>query len=318
MNSICKSKTLIILCAALAFNCTNRQSAFKFVQNEQGIELLENNQRILFYQKAVKTIDGKFARNNYIHPLYTLSGDTLTEDFPDDSPSSHLHHRGIFWAWHQLYAGKQNLGDGWELEDFIIDIVALNAQAAAEHATINIKATWQSPNFQNKKPYIEENTAITVYPTTRNTRIIDFEIALLALVPEVRIGGSNDDKGYGGFSARIKMPDGLIFTGESGTVTPQRLQISAGSWMDFSAPYEKSGELSGLTILCHPSLPNFPQPWILRQKKSMQNPVFPGEKPISLSMDKPIILRYRLVLHKGDANVSEITKWQAEYAETTF
>jgi AcrR family transcriptional regulator len=37
----------------------------------------------------------KFRRSCYIHPLYGLDGEVMTEDFPVD----HRHHRGVFWAW---------------------------------------------------------------------------------------------------------------------------------------------------------------------------------------------------------------------------
>ena len=111
------SKVFISLFLLLLFSCSDQQSPFQFTKNDQGIELSERGAPVLFYQKAIKSLDGKFPRNNYIHPLYSLSGDTLTEDFPDDTPGNHLHHRGIFWAWHQIYAGDQSIGNGWKLEN---------------------------------------------------------------------------------------------------------------------------------------------------------------------------------------------------------
>ena len=105
----------------------------------------------------------------------------------------------------------------------------------------------------------------------------------------------------------------LIFTAEKGTVIPCELQIQAGPWMDFSAPFGRHGEVSGLTLLCHPSTPNYPEPWILRQKSSMQNIVFPGEKKVELSLKRPTILRYRLIIHRGNAASVDIPKWQEEY-----
>ena len=69
----------------------------------------------VFYQRMPKSLDGKYARNNYIHPLYGLDGAVLTEDFPED----HLYHRGIFWSWHQVYINGQRMGDPWLLENFI-------------------------------------------------------------------------------------------------------------------------------------------------------------------------------------------------------
>ncbi|WP_372934433.1 DUF6807 family protein, partial [Mariniphaga sediminis] len=72
-------------------------------KEEQGLLFTEGGENILFYQKAPKNHEGEYERRHYIHPLWGLDGTILTEDFPDD----HLHHRGIFWAWHQVWIGDQ-------------------------------------------------------------------------------------------------------------------------------------------------------------------------------------------------------------------
>ena len=90
--------------------------------------------------------------------------------------------------------------------------------------------------------------------------------------------------------------------------------VRAGPWVDVSAPWGPEGATSGLTILTHPDTPGFPPPWILRRQGSMRNPVFPGAKPVPLSVEEPLVLRYRLVVHRGGARSEEIQAWQAEYA----
>jgi hypothetical protein len=45
----------------------------------------------------------------------------------------------------------------------------------------------------------------------------------------------------------------------------------------------------------------------------MQNVVFPGRSRINVSEEKPIVLRYRLVVHNGNAVSIDIPKLQAEY-----
>ena len=272
--------------------------------------MLEDGQPVFFYQRVPKSLNGEYICNNYIHPLYSVNGDTLTEEFPADHP----YHRGIFWAWHQLFVGEQRVGDGWIMENFSHDVVDMQTKSDKNKAQIDLSVLWESPVFQNGEPFMEERTTITVHHLQENVRKIDFEIALKPLVPKVFIGGSEDEKGYGGFCCRIKMPDGLIFTARNGQVIPQNLQLQAGPWMDFSAPYGSHGEVNGLTLLCHPGTPNYPAPWILRQKTSMQNIVFPGEEKIELSMNKPTVLRYRLIIHRGNAASVDIAKWQTEYA----
>ncbi|VAX28689.1 hypothetical protein MNBD_IGNAVI01-315 [hydrothermal vent metagenome] len=304
---------LSLLSVILLASCSNRSkltTPFSVNENDQGIELLEDGQSVFFYQREPKSLDGQYSRNNYIHPLYDLDGDILTEDFPKD----HLHHRGIFWAWHQIYVGDSLISDSWALDNFENIIKDVKTELNNNSARINIIADWTSPIFQNNKPYLEEKTQITVHKKKDSLRIIDLRIELSALVENIKLGGSNDDKGYGGFSLRIKMPDNLRFTAEDGDIVPQTLQINAGPWMDFSASFGASKKISGITLLCHPYDPNYPQPWIIRQKGSMQNIVFPGRNAIDIPKNKPVILQYRLVLHNGSAFKSDIEKWNSEYS----
>ena len=76
----------------------------------------------------------------------------------------------------------------------------------------------------------------------------------------------------------------------------------------------QDSSISGVAILCHPSLPGFPQKWILRKARSMQNPVFPGRTPIALPTDEPLELRYRLGVHRGAASQEQLQSWFDEYA----
>ena len=149
--------------------------------------------------------------------------------------------------------------------------------------------------------------------------MIDFRIRLLALEPEVRIGGSDDVKGYGGFSPRFRLPNDVRFMAEYGEVEPQKTAVKASSWMDISGSFKgevagQEGSTSGITILCHPSVPGFPQQWIIRKARSMQNPVFPGRTPILLPTNEPLELRYRLIVHRKPATEEQLTGWFDEYA----
>ena len=301
--------SLALLCAFTFIS--ERKTPFSFKESEQGIELFEKGKPVFYYQRKPKSLTGKYVCNNYIHPLYTMDGDPLTEEFPADHP----HHRGIFWAWHQVFVGDQNIGDSWEMKNISQEITGLHTEVLESAALLNLEVYWKSTAWKNGQPFIHEHTTILVHSTEEGARIIDFEISLKAMVPGVSIGGSDDEKGYGGFSTRIKMPDDLAFTSVNGPVIPQELQIKAGPWMDFSGSFGSDSQKSGLTVLCHPTTPNYPAPWILRQKTSMQNCVFPGRQRIELPLNKPVVLRYRLVVHKGSAANIDISGMQAEYGK---
>ena len=109
------------------------------------------------------------------------------------------------------------------------------------------------------------------------------------------------------------MPADIRVRGSQGVVTPVENAVSPSPWMDVSGSFGASGK-SGLTVLTHPSTTGFPQPWILRARGSMQNAVYPGRQPSVSPRDRPVILRYRIVLHRGELSPAEIDRLQAEYA----
>ena len=260
----------------------------------EGYQFLERGKPVLFYRvKPKQTAKGTHTRSNYCHPIAGLDGNPITEDFPAD----HLHHRGVFWAWHQVYVGKARIKDMWDCKDFIWDIqdvkiIADNADSAALQATV----FWKSPQWEKgEKAFAKESVTIRLYATTDHTRIIDFEIDIIALAKDLRIGGSDNAKGYGGFSTRLVLPRDIKMTDSRGEVKPTRLAVAAGDWVNLGGTLTKG--TSGFAIFVHPKNPGGTRKWILRKARSSQNVAYPGRKPVGISMEKPLSLKYRLVIH---------------------
>ena len=305
---------ILTIFAVLADCSPAAQHPISISRTDQGFVIAESGEKILLYQRQHKSLDGKYSRANYIHPLYSLDGEILTEDFPVD----HRHHRGVFWAWHQVWIGDTKVGDPWATKDFFWDVYDAKIMTVdAQSRALQVHVYWKSPlhtdSTGKQLPFIKEKTTITARRVKDNMRRIDFQIELLAIENDVRLGGSEDAKGYGGFTTRIRLPEGLAFTCRSGPVKPTTLSVEAGPWLDFSGNFGKTGKTSGLAILCHKSSPGYPQPWILRRNRSAQNPVYPGQEAVPISRTNPLVLRYRLIIHRGDANNLELDKLQAEY-----
>ena len=282
---------------------------FRILKTDQGVRISEGDRQVLFYQRAPRSLDGRYRRANYVHPLHDLDGEILTEDFPGD----HRHHRGIFWAWHQVWVGDTRMGDGWATRDFDWDVQSVRLlENDADSAALKARVLWKSPALKDASgdliPFVEEQTLVRAHRSSEALRLIDFEIRLRALLPKVRIGGSEDEKGYGGFSVRIELPRNLEFSGTSGPVEPQIPAVNAGPWLNMSS------DGRGLAILIHPANPHFPQPWILRRARSMQNPAWPGRDPVPLSQDQPVVLRYQLALHRGQLDGTALDRLHAEYS----
>lgn len=263
-----------------------------FEEQADGWMLLEDGQPRYFYQTATKSKDGMYPRANYIHPLYNTDGEVITEDFPADHP----HHRGIFWTWHQLWVNEQRAADPWICENIVWEVkkvkTAVNPNGSASlEATIIWKGTGAI-----KKNLIEEKLSVTYQRVSSSAYKLAFDIELKPLMKGIRLGGSEDPKGYGGFSPRIRLGDTPGFYDEDGKVMPQELPIAAGPWINLTAAGPND---PGTVIMGEPDeLPAY-QGWILRAKNSMQNLAFPGKEPILLDAKNPLRFRNQLLVHRG-------------------
>ena len=318
-DSMRQTRTVVLtvgclVAAAALIAAPFQQAAVRITKDAQGYWFTEGDTKVMFYQLERKAMpDGQAARSNYFHPLYDLDGRVITEDFPAD----HIHHRGIFWAWHQVLINGKTVQDQWVNRDSFWPVQDAQTASDAMSASLRLRVVWESPQFTDaqgrRRPFVEESSVTRVYRVEGDTRRIDFHQRLTALVDGVAIGGSDDAKGYGGFSPRIVMPPDIVFTGEQGVVKPIENAVDASRWMDMSGTYG-SGK-SGLTVLTHPTTTGFPQRWILRARNSMQNAVYPGQQPVAMPRDRPVILRYRVVLHRGALAPARIAQLQAEYAK---
>lgn len=244
-----------------------------------------------FYQTQTKSKNGQYPRANYVHPLYGLDGEVLTEDFPSD----HLHHRGIFWTWHQLWVDGERIADPWVCEgmEWVVDEVSTHVQNDNK-ATLEARVLWRETG-QKKREIIQETVFLHFERLGPDLYQIDFEITMNPLVENVSIGGSEDPKGYGGFSPRIKLSEKVGFFDKKGNVEPKELPVDAGPWINITHEGEND---PGVVMMGIPGqLPSF-QGWILRSKNSMQNMAFPGRTPLSFN-GQPIEFRNRILVHRG-------------------
>ncbi len=276
-----------------------------------GLQFYDGDRRVMFYQRDPTSLDSAYERANYLHPLLGLDGETLTQDFPSD----HKHHRGVFWAWHQLWVGDMRAGDAWATKDglFVVKRAEVVDQGPV-FATVKLLVHWVSPLItrdREQQPIVEETTLIRLFHATDASQCIDFEIRLKPLLPDVKIGGSENVKGYSGFTVRIKPPKELAITDVGGRLESDGVG-TVSAWADASGRYSSNERVSGIGILCHPSIPAFPPRWVLRHY-GMQNVAYPGREPVPLPADQPLVLRHRLVIHRGDVTASRISDHQKAY-----
>lgn len=300
--------SLLFCCITFLYTSVYGQS-FTTKRSDEGIEILEKGKRVLFYQQRPKSSDGKYERAGYVHPLYSLNEKILTEDIPEDHP----YHRGIFWAWHQIVLNDKKIADGWISENISWKPIKLKVKKRKEKVILQSEMLWNA-NLERNNPtaIVKENTKITVHTSTEQYRTIDFEIRLFALVDSLKIGGSDDAKGYGGFCLRLKLPKDISFVSNNTAVKPTETAVTAGSWMNFTGSFEgTSMRKTGVAVFCSQPMSD-QQSWILRKETSMQNIPYPGRTPITLSK-KGWKLKYRIIIHNGDMSNDDLEKLYQQY-----
>ena len=242
-------------------------------------------------------------RSDYIHPLYGLEGEMLTNDWPD---GGHPHHRGIFWAWPEVKYGDQ-LGDIYALQRVFArptgNVKYINYP---EYAEIDAENLWM---WEDNEAIVRENAVIRVYRSTPEGRIIDLTIKLLPLKDSVTLA-TRFTNSYGGLNIRMQTPkkqDISYFTDEAGSL-PLR------AWSDFNGIFEGNKSKSGLMVLQHQENPEYPGAWRDYPDLAWVQPTFPTpETRYLLSKNEPLVLRFRLIIHPG-GKLSEETymkSWDA-------
>jgi hypothetical protein len=248
-----------------------------------------------FGNQLEKGIDPRQTRSCYIHPLYSLDGKILTEDFPRD----HFHHHGVFWTWPIVKTRGQDT-QTWHpanLRQYFIRW--LKREVEKDIATLSVENAWK---LDGQEIVAKEIVTLHIHPVAGDGRAIDFDLRIEAIRGPLTLQGTPDqNKGYGGFSlrgapmfkGRPVSTDRGEFKGEPNNVTLR--------WADLST------EEMGVAIFVSPDHPGFPTSWILRNSYAgFLNVSWPGLEPVVLQPSQPISLRYRMYVHRGDATAGRI------------
>lgn len=265
-----------------------------------------------------KGVPGRYRRMGYLHPVYDLDGTVLTDDFPRD----HFHHRGVSWAWPRVtYAG--HLYDMWHIADIKRRLrKVLSTEAGPVCAVLRINNEWAIEDHPTgdakdrgyqKPPVVDEKVELCVWSADKTARIVDVFLTLTALKGPVSIGGRHtQSKGYGGFNCRFAPRKETVLFGPNGR-QPDVVNKVPMAWSDLSAKFDSGNpRVSGMAMFDSPSNPGFPSGWSNRTYGYL-NPAWPGLDKYVLEPGKPLRLRYRVYIHRGDVVAGKVVFAQRSF-----
>lgn len=234
-------------------------------------------------------------RSNYIHPLYGLAGEWMTEDWPVDHP----HHRGIYWAWPEVdYRGER--GDLHALQRvFACPTGRYRVTDGPVFAEILAESLWR---WELAEPMVQEWARIRAYRRSAAGRCIDLTFYITALKEPVLLArrGTNS---YGGLNMRLSAIERQKFVHHT-----QGKQAWAGAFGVFPG----TKETGGLLILPHAENPHHPPDWVEYPNLNWIQPTFPAAGVrYELKPGNPLTLRYRLWVWNGEEPPQDV--WQAHW-----
>jgi len=262
------------------------------VLTDDAVTITEAGRTVLVYRTKSLNPAVEPGRLNYVHPLYAPDGTVLTEDRPADHP----HQRGAFWSWRQVLVNGKSIGDGWFMKGLTFHVREKRFKGDARGGgTLTVNADWIVTSGPELDYVARETTRVRVHALKDGARRIDFDTLITSRVEALGLGGSDDAKGYGGFSIRLVRPDRLTFGSGGKAITPTDTALEAGSAMGFAWPAEAGAPAWTVGLTCKANGQPIKR-WILRKSLSMQNCVFPGRAPFILKKDQTLRLQQTLIV----------------------
>jgi hypothetical protein len=270
-------------------------ASFRFADvDKSSLGLWEGDRPVLVYNHGIRKKAGvpeDRQRSSYVHPLYGLDGEVLTDDFPKD----HYHHRGLFWAWPHIRIGEREY-DLWALRGIQQQFERWTEQKAERaSAVLGVENGW----YVGNRKVAREEVRLLVAAAADAERVIDVELKWTALDDPVTLWGA-PGKSYGGLSLRFAPRQETAITTVDG-LQAKDLNLTRLAWADLTAKFEGGRGPSGAAIFVERGHPGYPPTWITRHYGFL-GVGWPGTEPATLQPGKTIHCKYRIWIHRGPAD----------------
>ena len=295
----------LLLCLPLASPAAD---SFRFTNvTEKSLALFEGARPVFVYNYGIidhPGVPADRARSSYVHPLYGLDGEVLTDDFPKD----HYHHRGLFWSWPHVRIAGQHY-DLWMLQGIQHRFQRwLEREGDANGATLAVENGW----YVGERKVVLERVSLRALPSAKNERALDVELTWIPVGEAVTLEGA-EGKSYGGLTLRFAPCTNTVITtplGQDG----QDLTMTHLPWADLSAKFAGREQTSGAAIFIAPDHPDFPPEWLTRHY-GVLCVGWPGVKAKTFQPGEEIRCRYRVWIHRGARDLANINQAYEGYAK---
>lgn len=238
------------------------------------------------------------AKGPFFYPLNGPHGVSLTRMGHPGDPS-HDHHRSIWFA-HEKVSGV----DFWSGRSaaFIRQQQWLAYSSGDDEATIAVRLGWYD-GHDPQELMTQELVAAFVQDAAGSQ--LELQATFLPTSETLELGQTN----FGMLGVRVAESisvhfGGGMITGSDGKQGERDLFGQPNRWMDYSGPIadgDTQPAWEGITLFDHPSNPNHPTKWHVREDGWM-GPSLCRDASLLITRSDPLVLRYLLRTHAGPAD----------------
>lgn len=290
---------LIALGSPLTVSRSSAAQPLRWEETPERLTLFQGERSVLSYNTAVvPSPDASkpwFSRSGFIHPIWDPAGRILTDDFPPD----HMHQHALMFPWTKTEFEGRKI-DFWNsalMQGKVEHRTVISRFAEADIAGLEVELAHVDITApDNPKDVLLETWTLVVRPLEK-TFVLDLtsvqrcasESPLKIL--EYHYGGL----GIRGARAWAKKGEGDFLTSDGKTRADGN--HTRPRWVDVYGKLE--GQVSGITVMCHPSNFRFPQPVRLHPDKPYFSFTPQVKGSFEITPSEAYTSKYRFIPHTG-------------------
>ncbi len=243
----------------------------------------------------------------FFYPLLGPSGTSLTRMGHPGAPD-HDHHRSIWFA-HQKVLGINFWTD--ETSARIRQKMWLCYEDGDEECAMAALLGWYDGH--DPRELLEQELIAAVRPGLDAETFLELQATFRPTAESLEFGQTN----FGFLAVRVAKNlathfGGGILVNSEGATGERAIFGKPARWMDYSGP-ARDESIEGITYFDHPSNPNHPVSWHVREDGWMGASVC-MKGPLTVTRKQPLVLRYLLHAHRGGAGLDRSEKVAKEFA----
>jgi len=245
----------------------------------------------------------------FFFPVVGPSGVALTRMGHPAAPD-HDHHRSLWWGhanvggvnfWEERGGAQQVRQEAW-----------VHYQDGDNQAGMVVRIGWFDAH---KARLLQQELIAVLLPMDQGEALIEVQTAFTSAVEGLKLGKTN----FGFLGLRVAASLSALYgngrlTNSAGEVGEARCFGKQALWMDYSGPV-RDDQTEGITWFDHPTNPNHPTSWHVRDDGWM-SAAFCLREAYPLARDKPLRLRYGFLVHGGAADRARNTRLGRSFSDS--